>query len=59
MGWKEEEDAVDAREGVCSMTDMLEGGNYEGVRLPGPKPLATRATELSAPATATGWGRAL
>jgi hypothetical protein len=23
IGWKEEEDAVDARDGVCSMTDML------------------------------------
>ena len=39
MGWNDEVDAVDAREGVCNMVDMLVGGNYEGVRLPGPKPL--------------------
>lgn len=24
MGWKEEDEAVDALEGVCNMTDMLE-----------------------------------
>jgi hypothetical protein len=40
MGWNEEEDAVEAREGVCSMTDMLAGdGAAMGDGLPGPKPL--------------------
>lgn len=24
MGWKDDEEAVEAREGVCSMTDMME-----------------------------------
>ena len=30
MGWNDEVDAVDAREGVCNMTDMLGGRQLRG-----------------------------
>jgi hypothetical protein len=31
MGWKEDEEAVEARDGVCNMTDMIvAGGADEG-----------------------------
>lgn len=36
MGWKEDEDAVDAREGVCSITDIIAvavAGDDGGARL--------------------------
>lgn len=42
MGWKEEDDAVDALEGVCNMTDMFGRGNRLFVRIS----LVVRSSEL-------------
>lgn len=54
IGWKEEEDAVEAREGVCNMTDMLASTvagkeQVEMLRLPGPKPLGVEAADEGRP----------
>lgn len=63
MGWKDDEDAVEAREGVCNMTDMLLAAPWgcSSSRLdrrPGPKPLEESGSEVSAPpAIALNWSR--
>ncbi len=43
MGWNDEVDAVDAREGVCNMTDMLGGRQLRGGQAARPEASPMRA----------------